>query len=121
MTAAVPPDFVRVAHVSEVPPGTCVDVEVGDEMLVLVHVEDQFYALSAWCTHQGTSLALGTLTGHTLMCWAHLWRYDVRSGEPVWPPIARVAPGYKLRAHAVRVEGEEIFVSPRPGLTRNER
>lgn len=120
MNAGVPADFVRVARVSEVPPGARIEVEVGDEVLVLSHVEGQYYALSAWCTHQGTSLAFGTLTGHTLTCWAHLWRYDVRSGEPTWPPIARIAPGYKLRVHAVRVEGDDIYVAQQPGLTRTE-
>jgi nitrite reductase/ring-hydroxylating ferredoxin subunit len=112
MSEKVPPEFVRVAHVSEVPPGACIDVEVGDDVLVIAHVDDEFYALSAWCTHQGTSLALGTLTGHTLTCYAHLWRYDVRTGEPIWPPIARVAPGYRLRVYPIRVEGDEIYVSP---------
>jgi nitrite reductase/ring-hydroxylating ferredoxin subunit len=98
-----------------VPPGTCLEVEVGDEVVVVVNVEGELYAASAWCTHQGTSLAMGTLTGHTLTCWAHLWRYDVRTGQPIWPPLARVAPGYGLRVYAVRVEGEEIVVCTRPG------
>lgn len=110
-----PPGFVRVAAVEEVPPGTCLDIDVDDDALVLVHVDDDFYALSAWCSHQGASLALGTLAGHTLTCWAHLWSYNVRTGEPTWPPIAKIAPGYKLRAHAVRVEGDDIFVARAPG------
>lgn len=91
------------------------DVEVDGDVLVLVNVEGELHALSGWCTHLGTAMALGTLTGHTLMCYAHLWRYDVRTGEPIWPPLARVAPGYRLRVYPVRVEGEDIYVSRIPG------
>jgi nitrite reductase/ring-hydroxylating ferredoxin subunit len=45
----------------------------------------------------------------------HLWRYDVRTGEPIWPPLAKVAPGYRLRVHPVRVEGDDVYVSRTPG------
>jgi nitrite reductase/ring-hydroxylating ferredoxin subunit len=111
-------NFVRVASTHEVPEGTFVEVEIGDEVLVVAHVESGFHAVSAWCTHQGTSLALGTLNGYVIQCWAHLWRFDVRSGEPVWPQMARVAPGYRLRVHEVRVEGDDILVSAIPRLGR---
>lgn len=110
--SAPPPDhFVRVASVGDVPPGSFIEVEVEDDVLVLANVEGAFYAVSAWCTHQGTSLALGELDGSTLRCWAHLWRFDVRTGDPIWPPIARVAPGYSLRTHRVRVQGDDIMLS----------
>jgi len=108
-------DYVRVASVADVPPGTPVDVEVDDEVLVLVNVDGEIYALSGWCTHLGTALALGMVTDHVLMCYAHLWRYDVRTGEPIWPPLAKVAPGYRLRVYPVRIEGTDVYVSRTPG------
>ena len=112
--SATPDSFVRVASVEEVPDGTFVEVEIGDEILLLAHVESGFHAVSAWCTHQGTSLALGTLTGPVVQCWAHLWRFDVRTGEPVWPPMSRIAPGYRLRVHEVRVEADTVYVKRPP-------
>ena len=107
--------FVRVARVEDVPPGTCRDVEVDDQVVLIARVDGQFYAFSGWCTHQGTALALGTLRDHTLTCYAHLWSYDVRSGQPIWPPLARVAPGYRLRTYPVLVEDGNLFVSRTPG------
>jgi len=115
---AGPEAFVRVASVDDVPEGSFAEIEVGDEVLVLVHLDSGFHAVSAWCTHQGTSLALGTLDGPVLQCWAHLWRFDIRTGEPVWPQMARVAPGYRLRVHEVRIEGDEVLVSSIPRLGR---
>ena len=110
--------FVRVAAVDEVPVGSFLEVEIGDEVLLVTHLDSGFYAVTAWCTHQGSSLALGTLNGTVIRCWAHLWRFDVRTGEPVWPPMARVAPGYRLRVHEVRVAGEDVLVSAVPRLGR---
>ena len=113
---ATPDGFVRVARVGEVPEGSFVEVEIADEVLLLVHLDSGFYAVRAWCSHQGTSLALGTLDGTIVQCWAHLWRFDVRTGEPIWPPMARIAPGYRLRVHEVQVSGDDVFVSPDPRL-----
>jgi 3-phenylpropionate/trans-cinnamate dioxygenase ferredoxin component len=108
--------FVRVARVDDVPEGSFIEVETEDDVLLLVHLDSGFHAVRAWCTHQGTSLALGTLKGSIVECWAHLWRFDVRTGEPIWPPMARIAPGYRLRVHEVRISGGEVFVSRTPRL-----
>ena len=110
--------FVRVADVVDIPEGSLLEVEIGEEVLVLARVDSELHAVSAWCTHQGTSLALGSLEGPVVQCWAHLWRFDIRTGEPIWPPMAKVAPGYRLRVHEVRVEGDEVFVSSVPRLGR---
>ncbi|HZT08100.1 MAG TPA: Rieske 2Fe-2S domain-containing protein [Chloroflexota bacterium] len=107
-------DFIRVASVADVAPGAAVDVEVDGEVVVLANVEGAIYAVGGWCPHLGTALALGSMSGHTLTCFAHLWRYDVRSGEPIWPPMARVVRGYALKVFRVRVVGEDVYVCPRP-------
>lgn len=111
-----PDDFVRAASLANVPPGSCLDVDVGDEVVLLVNLEGTIHAVRSWCPHLGTSLALGQIDGSKLTCYAHLWSFDVRSGEPLWPPMARIVPGYRLRVYPVRIEGDDILVSPTPGL-----
>ncbi|MSQ24245.1 MAG: hypothetical protein EXR58_06825 [Chloroflexi bacterium] len=108
-------DFVEVAAVEDVEDGTLRAIEVDGQSLVLGNVDGKLYAVSGLCSHLGSKLALGSLHGPTLTCFAHLWTYDIRTGEPVWPPMARVAPGYRLRSHPVRIEGGKIWVSRRPG------
>ena len=117
---AGPSGYVRAASLADLPPGSCLDVDVGEEVILLVNVDGTIHAVSAWCTHLGTSLVLGTLAEHKLTCYAHLWSYDVRSGDPIWPPMARIVPGYRLRVYPVHVEGDDVFVAPlafRGGLT----
>ena len=48
-----------------------------------------------------------------MTCFAHLWRFDVRDGKIVYPPMADVARGYDLPSYPVRVEGSDILVGPR--------
>ena len=115
MSESTDDHFVDVGSVRDVPPGTHVEIEVDDEVLILANEEGRLYAVTAWCTHQGTSLALGRRSGPLLICWAHLWRFDVRTGKPTWPPLAQVSPGYALRTHPVRIEGDRVLVSRIPG------
>lgn len=97
------------------PPGSLTGILVDGQRLVVANVEGTLYAFSGLCSHLGTFLELGTLRGHRLTCFAHLWTYDVRNGEPVSPPMARVAPGYRLRTYSVRIEDGAVFVSRIPG------
>src|SRR5204863_9596654 len=89
------------------------EIEAHGERIVHANVEGTYYAIGAWCTHIGTSLAMGYLHEHVVTCFAHLWRFDVRDGRIVYPPMEGVARGYDLASYPVRVEGSEIFVGPR--------
>ncbi len=52
-------DFTRVATTSDIPdPGTML-VELEDRIVVLVHVDGQYYCLDDVCTHDGGPLADG--------------------------------------------------------------
>ena len=111
---AEPDDFVRVADVADVPPGKLKQVDVEGMTLVVGNDDGDLFALSGWCSHEGSELRLGTLQDHVLTCFAHQWTYNVKTGDPIWPPLARVAPGYRLRTYRVRVEGDAILVSRKP-------
>jgi nitrite reductase/ring-hydroxylating ferredoxin subunit len=106
-------EWERVAEVGEVDPGDMREIEAHGERLVLANVDGTYYAFGAWCTHVGTSLALGYLHEHVVTCFAHLWRFDVRDGRIVYPPLEGVAHGYSLPSYAVRVEGNDVLVGPR--------
>ena len=99
------PEFVRVASVSSVPdPGRTV-VEVDDQLIVLVHVGGQFFAIDDVCTHDGGPLGEGALIDHTIACPRHGAKFDVRSGRPLTMPATKAT-----RVHEVKVTGEDVFV-----------
>ncbi|MFG1294249.1 Rieske 2Fe-2S domain-containing protein [Xanthobacter variabilis] len=79
--------------------------EVGAQEVLVVNAEGGVIrAFDPICPHQEQALIEGTLEGCVLTCPAHLWQFDVVSGEGVNPT------GCRLNAYPVRVEGADILV-----------
>lgn len=100
------PDAVRVAKASEIPVGGAKVVVVLGHPVAVFHLEDGFYAASNVCLHRGGPIGEGTLDGPVVTCPMHGWEYDVRTGQNVGNPMAR------LRTYVVRVEGDNVLVVP---------
>jgi nitrite reductase (NADH) small subunit len=100
--------FVRIAAVTEVPPGTGRAYAVGRYDIALFNVGGQFYALENSCPHQGGPIADGWLEGPEVTCPWHGWCFDVRSGKMTLGDFARIA------RFAVDVRGSDVYVSEEP-------
>ncbi len=98
-------EFVRVCQVSDVPePGKRI-FEVGEDFIVLFHVNGKFYALDDCCSHDGGPLGEGLLDEFTIICPRHGAQFDIRTGEALTMPAVR-----PTRSHEVRVDGENVLV-----------
>src|SRR5512137_1275109 len=99
------PEYVRVASVTDIPPGAKKIVEVDGIEIVVVNLDGQFYAVEDVCTHDGGPLGEGKLDGCELVCPRHGARFDVRTGAATRMPAIEPAPTY-----AVRVEDGDVLV-----------
>jgi nitrite reductase (NADH) small subunit/3-phenylpropionate/trans-cinnamate dioxygenase ferredoxin subunit len=97
--------FVKVATVSEVPPGKAKQVKVGGKTLAIFNVNGTFYAIDDTCPHRGASLAEGELDGHEVICPWHAAVFDVTSGAHLSPPARSDVACYK-----VQMIGDEVQV-----------
>jgi nitrite reductase/ring-hydroxylating ferredoxin subunit len=97
--------FVKVATVSELPPGKAKQAKVGEKMLAVFNVNGSFYAIDDTCPHRGASLAEGELEGHEVICPWHAAVFDVTSGAHLSPPARSDVACYK-----VQVIGDEVQV-----------
>jgi 3-phenylpropionate/trans-cinnamate dioxygenase ferredoxin subunit len=100
-------EFIPVAKTSEVPdPGTLL-VEVGEQLVALIHAAGHFYALDDVCTHDGGPLSDGPVdAAHgTIACPRHGAKFDIRTGAALTMPATK-----PTKVHDVKVEGEQIFV-----------
>lgn len=98
-------DFVQVAKVDEIPdPGKRV-LEVDDRLVVLLHIDGQFFCIDDVCTHDGGPLGEGELCGHELACPRHGAKFDVRTGEALTMPATE-----PTAQHDVKVEGNDVLV-----------
>jgi nitrite reductase (NADH) small subunit len=101
-------DFVTVARVAEVAPGTGTAVIVGSREIALFNVGGTFYALDNTCPHQGGPLAEGWIEGTRVTCPWHAWTFELTDGTMTLGDYASVDP------FEVRVRGDEVQVSRRP-------
>ncbi|MEZ6119545.1 MAG: non-heme iron oxygenase ferredoxin subunit [Pirellulaceae bacterium] len=98
-------DFIRIASISDLPdPGKQL-LEVDDRLVVLFHVQGQFYCIEDLCTHDGGTLADGDLDGTAIACPRHGAKFDIRNGKVISMPATE-----DTIYHQVKVEGNDVFV-----------
>ena len=101
-------EFVTVARVADVAPGTAKAVVVGEREIALFNVDGTFYALDNTCPHQGGPLAEGWIEGRRVTCPWHAWTFELASGSMTLGDFARVD------TFDVRLEGDAVRVARRP-------
>jgi 3-phenylpropionate/trans-cinnamate dioxygenase ferredoxin subunit len=97
--------FVKVAKVSEVPPGRVAIVEVGDDDVALCNLDGEIYAVANICTHDDGPLGEGYLLGEEIECPRHGARFNVRTGAVKTLPAIVPIPTYN-----VKIEGDDVLV-----------
>lgn len=101
--------FVRVARVSDVPPGTLLGVTTpSGDRVCLANCGGEIRAVGDECPHQGFALSAGELsaTGEIECVW-HGARFDCRTGEPTRGPADS-----PLDRYDVRLENGLVLVGP---------
>jgi nitrite reductase (NADH) small subunit len=97
-------NWLRVASLSECPPGAVLECVAGDRVVALCNVEGKLFALDGVCPHQGGPLGEGELVGTVLMCPWHGWQFDVCTGQH------QLNRRLRQPQFPVRVEAEDILV-----------
>jgi nitrite reductase/ring-hydroxylating ferredoxin subunit len=107
--------FTRVADTSEIPAGKMKMVKIRDEEILVVNVDNKFYAIANRCSHKGEDLSKGTLEGKILTCPIHGSKFDVTTGKNVQGPKLFMFRGNAggLKTYELKVEGSSILVYQR--------
>ena len=98
-------ELIKVATLSDVPPGTCRQVDAVGRAVAVFNVGGTIYAIGGTCTHRGGPLGEGELDETVVTCPWHGAQFDVTTGQVVGPPAEQSVPAYK-----VVVDGEDITV-----------
>jgi nitrite reductase (NADH) small subunit len=97
-------EFVTVARVEDIPPGSVAPVRADETEIALAHCNGGFYAVQGHCIHLQGPLGHGELEDCVLTCPWHGWQYDVRTGENEFDLAI------KLETYDVQIEDGEIRV-----------
>jgi nitrite reductase/ring-hydroxylating ferredoxin subunit len=98
------PQTVRIAAVSDVPPGTAREYAAAGRVIALFNVAGTFYALDGVCPHAGGPLGEGTLSGNVVTCPWHGWQFDVTTGRHC------LNANIQHTCFPVRVDGDDVLV-----------
>ncbi len=81
--------------------------DIGAHRVVLVRIEDDFYAIGDRCSHEDYSLAEGEVWADEceVECPQHGSTFDLRTGEPRSLPATKSVPVY-----VVEVVGDDVTV-----------
>jgi 3-phenylpropionate/trans-cinnamate dioxygenase ferredoxin subunit len=99
------PELIRVASLSDAPPGTLKAVVVKMQPLVLANVDGDIYALEDQCSHQEYPLSDGEIDGGEVVCLHHGARFDARSGKNKGLPAVR-----PVKVFPVQIRDGDIYV-----------
>jgi nitrite reductase (NADH) small subunit len=88
--------FVKVATVSQLPPGSVMQADFGENSYAICNVDGELHALEGFCPHAGGPLGEGALHGNTLVCPWHAWEFDSRTGANDFDPDV-VVPSFPVK------------------------
>ena len=97
--------LIKIAAVSDVPPGQAAAVTVEGRRIALFNVEGTYYAVGDTCTHRGGPLSKGAVQGTQVTCPWHGADFDLKTGAALGPPAQQGIPSYK-----VVVENDDIKI-----------
>ncbi len=98
-------EFVKVAKVSDIPPGQVKVFEAAGRRVCVCNVDGQFFAIADLCTHDDGPLGEGELVSNQIECPRHGARFDVTTGKPLCLPAVVPVPTYP-----VEVRDEDLWV-----------
>jgi 3-phenylpropionate/trans-cinnamate dioxygenase ferredoxin subunit len=98
-------EFVKVAKISDLPPGTRKLIDFEEVTVAVFNIDGQFYCIEDVCTHDGGPVAEGELDGFSIECPRHGALFDIRDGAVLSMPAVVPVPTYE-----VKVEGDDIYV-----------
>ena len=98
-------NYVKVASVSQVAPGSGIVASVNDKEVAVFNVDGTFFAIDNVCKHRGGPLGEGELDGDTVTCPWHGWQYNVKTG------VCLTKDGITMDRYDVRVVNEDIEIA----------
>lgn len=101
-------EFEKVATADEIPPGGRKSIVVDDLPVLLLRVDNDYYAIEDVCTHDGQALTDGPLQGKEITCPRHGARFDITTGQPLCMPATE-----PVETFDVEIRDGDVFVKPK--------
>lgn len=101
--------YHSICSLNDLPEGKSKRVVIDNVAIALFHIDQGFFAIEDSCSHQGASLAFGSLEGCHIACPRHGALFDIRNGNVVSLPALR-----GVKSYPVKIENGTLFISSIP-------
>ena len=98
-------EFRQVASIGQIEDGCAIEVILGEEVIAVFRLGDDYYATSGICTHAYARLSEGYVEDDVIECPYHGGSFDIRTGRALTAPCTR-----DLKTYPLRIEGDAILV-----------
>jgi 3-phenylpropionate/trans-cinnamate dioxygenase ferredoxin subunit len=109
-------EFVAIADVADIAPGTVRVVEHEKSRYAVCHAEGKIYVVDDTCTHDDGPLGEGKLDGCAIVCPRHGAKFDVRTGAVLQMPAA-----FPIRVYESHVKDGKVWIKAVTGATSGNR
>ena len=93
------PQFIAVKKIEDLPPGSCLSIDLEDRGIALFNLNGQVHALDNTCPHAGGPLGEGKMDGEVVVCPWHGWKFHIPTGICKKNP----SPSWTVQRYDVRV------------------
>ncbi len=97
-------EWVKVARIEALPPGSRRVVDVDGVAVAVFNLDGEYCAIEDTCTHDGGELASGEVRGDEIVCPRHGARFNLRTGAVAAPPACSAVASFPVRIVAGWVE-----------------
>jgi len=104
------PDLSTGRGIADLPREGTLSARVGDEPVLLSHIDGEWFAVSGSCTHYGATLADGLIGKCEVRCPLHHACFDLSTGAVLRAPALDPLSRWK-----VELEGDRLFVREKLG------
>jgi 3-phenylpropionate/trans-cinnamate dioxygenase ferredoxin subunit len=97
-------EFFPVCHVTELPEGQRIFIEVDEIPIVIMNIAGKYYAIADICSHDDGPVGEGNLEEYEIICPRHGARFDIRTGRALSLPAFVDIPVYPVRLVGDQIE-----------------
>lgn len=90
-------DWINVVRIDELPPGNRQVIEIDGARIIVLNVDEQYFAIEDVCSHDGGELCAGALEGDEIVCPRHGARFSIRTGAALTPPAYQPIATFPVR------------------------
>ncbi len=97
-------DFEEIASIDEFGLADRLEVFIDDTPVLLIRLNDQYFAIEDVCTHDGQPLTNGCIEEGAIVCPRHGARFDLVTGKALCMPATK-----PIQIFEVEVRDHKIF------------